>query len=108
MSSCKLLWQTEKLKKSLDSKEVPLTESLSLRASLKPLRDVVQGNPESPRLADDGHLSLDARIERGETLMQSGQRLAKSGKLGEAYEKYCAGLQLLMEALQKERTYNIL
>jgi len=75
--------ETEKLKKSLDSKE---------------------GNQEAPRTAlDDGDLTVEARIERGEALMQNGQRLAKSGKLGEAYEKYCAGLKILLEVMPQLR-----
>eukprot|EP00434_Breviolum_minutum_P023642 symbB.v1.2.020853.t2/scaffold1711.1/size185425/16 len=75
--------ETEKLKKSLDSKE---------------------GNQEAPPMAlEDGDLSVEARIEQGETLMQNGQRLAKSGKLGEAYDKYCEGLKLLLQVMPQLR-----
>ncbi|CAK9105076.1 unnamed protein product [Durusdinium trenchii] len=61
--------ETEKLKKSLDSTKQGLKEDLS----------------------------VEARIERGETLMSNGQRLEKSGKLEEAYDKYCTGLKILLE-----------
>eukprot|EP00913_Durusdinium_trenchii_P032125 g30083.t1 len=67
--------ETEKLKKSLDSTKQGLKEDLS----------------------------VEARIERGETLMSNGQRLEKSGKLEEAYDKYCTGLKILLEVMPQLR-----
>eukprot|EP00931_Biecheleriopsis_adriatica_P077958 TRINITY_DN5142_c0_g1_i1.p1 TRINITY_DN5142_c0_g1~~TRINITY_DN5142_c0_g1_i1.p1 ORF type:complete len:1225 (-),score=248.79 TRINITY_DN5142_c0_g1_i1:19-3693(-) len=48
-------------------------------------------------------MSLERRIERGEGLMQAGQRLARSGKLTQAYDQYCAGLKILLEVMPKLR-----
>ncbi|CAJ1374867.1 unnamed protein product [Effrenium voratum] len=75
--------ETEKLKMALDSGQ----------AHQAPL----------PALEDQEELSIERRIERGEALMLAGQRLARSSKLGEAYDKYCAGLKLLLEVMPQLR-----
>lgn len=41
------------------------------------------------------------RVDRGEALVREGQQLERSGNLDEAYEKYCRGLQYLLEVMPK-------
>lgn len=41
------------------------------------------------------------RVDRGEALVREGQQLERNGHLDEAYEKYCRGLQYLLEMMPK-------
>jgi len=45
--------------------------------------------------------ALRGQVQKGESLIEQGQRLESSGQLDEAYEKYCRGLQYLLEVMPK-------
>jgi len=49
--------------------------------------------------ADEGGGALVQRLERGEALIQGGREAEDANLLDEAYEKYCRGLQLVLEAM---------
>lgn len=72
--------ETEKLKAELDSGE----------ASKAP-------DSHMPALEDD----VEGCLGRGEDLIIAGQRLAERGKLGQAYESYCEGIQLLLKVMPR-------
>ncbi|CAE7225077.1 unnamed protein product, partial [Symbiodinium pilosum] len=72
--------ETEKLKAELDSGEASKV-------------------PDGNQLALDD--DVDGCLERGEDLILSGQKLAERGKLGQAYETYCEGIQLLLKAMPR-------
>eukprot|EP00439_Symbiodinium_sp_Y106_P001461 s693_g1.t1 len=50
-----------------------------------------------PALEDD----VEGCLGRGEDLIVAGQRLAERGKLGQAYESYCEGIQLLLKVMPR-------
>jgi len=56
------------------------------------------GNPES-RDVTEKKAQLRQRLERGEALMNEGRAAEEKNQLEEAYEKYCRGLQYVLEVM---------
>jgi len=86
---------------AVPSKAVPplpkRRRTMGSRQAAAPAERAPANEPEAPTIAPE----LQSRIDEGESLIKEGEDMERNGQAEEAYERYCRGLQYLLEVMPK-------